>query len=287
MAVHIAGAGDFLTLSEGKSTLQNPVNILEMIQFTEAATTSNKVAGVIEQLQLAESSHDPDIAAQAIDTLSFFDQAARGPHASAFDLFGMFDLAGLFHGGNNTDTLVINESVTANITKPGIDALAFTELADNRINPFLAITDDLSLYETATGLKGGCSVSDQRSDVQFIDPMSGYILTLIVPDFGDIRRRDFQRINRRSRANDLVVYRDPTWVKSDNITIKLSHLNEYQKYNLINFLEFNTGHIVQYRDYENNLWQGFIMNPSVPFIQTAPCTYECEIQFSGGIIQNG
>lgn len=289
MAVINASASDFLPLQEGNPGILNPAHAFDTLVFSDSAYCPIHDALAGETLTVSESPHEKDIDAAADDSLDFTDSSSRGATASAFELLGLTDLAGLFHGGPGNDTFSLSEAAASLITKPGVDSIAFVETITGLLSPYLVLAETMAFVEYAIGLKTSCMPVDQRLAIQLMSPADAPLttLTLCVPEFGDIRRRDFQRINRRSRGNDLIVYRDPNWVVSDHFTMRLSNLNEDQRFGLLNFLEFTTGQYIKMRDYEGNIWKGFIMNPNTPITQTGPCRYDCELQFSGGVIENG
>jgi hypothetical protein len=289
MAVINATAADFIPFAEGKSSAPNPSHSLDAITFFEIARCSTPLATVNEQLVVGDSPHFKDFELAASDTLSFFEQGLRGATAFATDLIGFIDFGGLYYGGPGVDSLSLTEASTSETAKPIYESLGLTESAENRLNPLLINSDTFEIYEFAIGVKDTCLAVDQRLQLQLMYPADAPIttITLCVPNMGDIRRRDFQRINRRSRGNDLIVYRDPAWVVSDHFTLLVDKLNAAQKQNLINFLEYTTGLYIRMRDYEGNIWKGFITNPNVPITQIGSCRYSCELQFSGGVIQNG
>lgn len=290
MAVINASAADYIPFQEGRSSVPNPSHSFDVFSLSDTAFCATKDGIVLETLPMGEAPRNKDIDLEATDTLSFWDNSGRGHNASAFDLVGFVDFGGLFHGGPSGDSLSIVEDAETVLNKPGLDDLSLTEVASVLINPLLEFEETLELVEAAIGFKFNCSPVDVRQQIILEypgqEPTTG-IATLCIPVFGDIRRRDFQRINRRSRGNDLIIFRDPTWVVSDHITIRLNNLNTQQRLELINFLEFTTGLIVRMTDYENNIWRGFIMNPNTPITQTGNCRYSCELQFSGAVIQNG
>lgn len=289
MAVINVSASDFIPFAEGKSAVPNPSNSLDIVTFIEFARCATPLASGIDQLVVSDVPHEKDIDAETFDTLSFNEQGVRGPTAFAFDLFGMLDFSGLFHGGPGTDALSFTETSSSEIAKPITDSFSLTESATTRLRPLLINSESFTLNEYAIGNRVACLAVDQRLQLQLMYPADTptTTITLCVPNLGDIRRRDFQRINRRSRGNDLIVYRDPAWVVSDHITLLIDKLTMGQKNLLINFLEYTTGLYIGMRDYEGNIWKGFIMNPNVPIQQVGTCRFTCELQFSGSVIQNG
>lgn len=292
MATITVSAQDFIPFSESPTPpvgLTNPIHTFETLIFSEEAKLNNPKLYAVDGLLITEDAHQKDITVNAADTISFVDIAQRGPTMFAFDLLSLNDTAGLYRGGPVVDALNIVESSTVQVNKPGIDALVLTEVATYKINRYLSVTDTLVFIDFAQGYITTCRDIDNRLVIEFASPAVAPVAfhELVVPDFGDIRQRDFQRINRRSRANDLIIYRDNDWTIADRFNFKLSTLTAAQKDNFINFLEFTTGQLVRLRDYENNYWHGFIMNPNMPFTQIRPCLYECEVQFTGRVVQNG
>lgn len=286
MAVINASAADFVAFSESENQVTLPTDCVDIIIFVDEAYTPSKDVRTEDSIVFSESPHEKDIDAEAADTLALWDSASRGATASAFDLFGVVDIAGMFHGGTGPDQLTFAETTVVSVTKPGTDVFTITESASGRLVPTADIDETVSFYDTALGIVDSCAPVDQRQAITLYSPADNPTTTLVLdsPDIGDTRTYEMQRINRRSRNNDLIVYRDPTWVKGTTLTYRFNHLNAQQRDNLLNFLEFTTGQFILLRDYEGNLWKGFIMNPNTVIAQIGTYKHQCELQFSGEII---
>lgn len=75
-------------------------------------------------------------------------------------------------------------------------------------------------------------------------------LSLRNPDFGDKETIEIQRINRKTRGGDLVLYRDPTWPKTAIYTWQFSGLKQDDLYHLIEFVKATLGQTITIIDYE-------------------------------------
>jgi hypothetical protein len=281
MAIFNAGVIEAISFSENKGS--NNLKIDDLLIFTDGATTPFRSASSIDTVLISDAPRVKNLDVSTSDFLSIAESGARGHDlASAFDLLNIGDRAGLFVGGPTSESLVITESVTEFSAKGFHDTLTLTESATVRNSVAPVTPETVTINEVAIGHVIGCRAKDIRNPITLISGST--TLTLGGADFGDIRRRDFQRINRRSRGNDLIIYRDPSWTISEHLTVRMSGMNGGQRDNLLNFLEFTTGQLVRMVDYETNLWEGFIMNPNTPMTQTGNCKFETELQFQGRVI---
>lgn len=95
------------------------------------------------------------------------------------------------------------------------------------------------------------------------------------------------RINRRSRGNNLIVYRDPRWPKTETLNFKVYNMCAKLADDLLLFLGNSLAQPVEYVDYEGVKWTGFITNPELEVSQSiadlpGSCGgYEAEIHFQG------
>ena len=104
------------------------------------------------------------------------------------------------------------------------------------------------------------------------------------PVFGNEDQLSFQRINRKTQGGDLTIFRDNDWPKTEVLKLIFSFDKESDRNYLLEFVRLSTGQIVQYRDHENRLWEGFITNPGTEVVQSGKNAFVIEILFEGDLV---
>lgn len=101
------------------------------------------------------------------------------------------------------------------------------------------------------------------------------------PQMGNGDNISFQRVNRRTRGGDLILFRDVDWPKTEVLTLTFNFSRESEARALINLVRATIGRIIQYRDHENRLWEGVIQNPDAEITQPGRNTFQIQINFEG------
>lgn len=110
-----------------------------------------------------------------------------------------------------------------------------------------------------------------------------FTFTCRAPDFDNSEELQFSRVSRRSRAGDLIIYRDPMWPESIVLTLPYSLLGETDKNNFIYLFKLSLGKLVTYVDHWGLTWSGIILNPGEPVIQYGRDTrYKTQVKLQGG-----
>ena len=120
--------------------------------------------------------------------------------------------------------------------------------------------------------------------VQFIG--GPYSLIFGNVDFGDSDVIEHTRINRRARGENLIVYRDPRWPRTETLKFKLTDLSASQGKSILEFINFNLAQQIKFSDWIGVRWIGVIVNPETQLVQPGRdlgCSgrYEIEIEFQG------
>lgn len=105
------------------------------------------------------------------------------------------------------------------------------------------------------------------------------------PSIGNSDEISFQRINRRSRGGDLILFRDQDWPKTEVLHLTFNFSQEDEARRLINLIRATIGKFINYRDHENRLWSGIIQNPDAELVQVGKNTYQIQINFEGDQIE--
>lgn len=101
------------------------------------------------------------------------------------------------------------------------------------------------------------------------------------PIFGNKEILNFSRISRRSRAGDLIIYRDPVWPESIQLNMTFDYLTETLRNYYYQLFLFSLGKGVLFTDQYNRTWAGIILNPGSALVQTGRCNWRVDIQFQG------
>lgn len=101
------------------------------------------------------------------------------------------------------------------------------------------------------------------------------------PILGNRNDIAFQRINRRTRGGDLIIYRDTEWPKTETLNLTFDFDRDEVMKAFLVMLRETAGNFIYYRDHENRLWYGLIQNPDAKATQEGRSTYKISIIFEG------
>lgn len=104
------------------------------------------------------------------------------------------------------------------------------------------------------------------------------------PVFGNGDEIAFQRVNRRSRGGDLILFRDNEWPKTETLNLTFDFLNEADADRLLTLVKDSCGIYLYYRDHENKVWYGFIKNPDTGKTQQGRNSFQVPIIFEGDMV---
>lgn len=101
------------------------------------------------------------------------------------------------------------------------------------------------------------------------------------PSFGNTNDLAFQRINRKSRSGDLIVFRDTAWPITESFSLTFDFLKEEDLERLQNLIHISTGEILKYTDFEGRIWEGIIQNPETEAVQASKTSWTINVIFEG------
>lgn len=101
------------------------------------------------------------------------------------------------------------------------------------------------------------------------------------PEYGNIKKLDMTRINRRSRGGDLIVYSDSIWPKTKTLSLTFSWLSSKTVEELKQFFQQFLGKEIKYFDHLGFIWLGYIMSPAAQVIQQGRNDKTISIEFQG------
>lgn len=101
------------------------------------------------------------------------------------------------------------------------------------------------------------------------------------PDLGDSDSLEHTRVNRRNRGNELQLFRESYWPKTEILKMKFSNMTVQEKDSLVAFMKVTTALPVQMTDYDGNLWNGIVIEPVQIQEELRECGFAAEVQFQG------
>lgn len=113
------------------------------------------------------------------------------------------------------------------------------------------------------------------------------VLEYDIVDYGDQDTIEHTRISRRTRNEELIIFRDPVWPKTETLKFKLTDLSDTQGKQTLAFLAKNLAATVRLTDWIGVRWSGVIVNPETQLVQSIrdqECgsgRYDIEIEFQG------
>lgn len=101
------------------------------------------------------------------------------------------------------------------------------------------------------------------------------------PILGNTDELSFQRVDRRTRGGDLIIFRDADWPKTETLGLTFDFDTDAEMKRMLNFLRETAGFFIYYRDHENRLWYGLVQNPNAKASQPGRSSYQITIVFEG------
>jgi hypothetical protein len=92
-------------------------------------------------------------------------------------------------------------------------------------------------------------------------PQLGLTHSVRNPEFGNQDKYEQNRIYRRTRGGNLIQYRDPIWPTTETISYSFKYLTNNEAHGLLNFIDKTLGLMILLQDYDDQWWQGLIINP--------------------------
>ncbi len=103
------------------------------------------------------------------------------------------------------------------------------------------------------------------------------------PNLGNQDELSFQRISRKTRGGDLIIFRDAEWPKTEVQIIQFDFNTEAELRNMQNMIKLTLGSYMYYTDHENKRWLGFIQNPDAEGVQSGINHYTITLKFEGDL----
>jgi len=195
-----------------------------------------------------------------------------------------------FHGF--FDQMFLVETVYLNqvVTLPTADILAIGE----SISPFIENPQDCT-YAMQVGVTALPSVVLPptvdptplgSATLTLTYPAVSPVTTVVLknPDFENKFQYQVNRINRTSRGGQLIVFQDPIWPKLQKLEFTITYLQGIQMQDLQAFLLASIGQTIGLLDWENQQWQGIILNPDAEISNPQRSNWSVALQFQGVLV---
>lgn len=106
-------------------------------------------------------------------------------------------------------------------------------------------------------------------------------VTIRAPEFGDVHRLNFDRINRESRGGTLQIFSDPDWPTQEVLVLQFTTLKESEAQEVLTFFADTLGLEVKLVDWYGRTWHGFVTNPESPIIRSRRGIVDLSFEFEG------
>ncbi len=263
------------------------VNVTDILSLANIATQRQGVANVsVADFLGLQQSAGQVFFASASSTLSLTQAAFRRFFAS--------------------HVLGLTDTVLGKVTKPMTDDLGLTDLASRLLVVNRTFTDNLGLnssvaafishngilcqYAPFIGAGPGAAVPATMPTLgtakltlthPFVSPTRTVVLRN--PQFGNVDRLAFDRINRDTRGGTLIMFADPAWPKQQTMNITVMALTRQKKLDLLDFLSASVGQDIGLLDHENRLWKGIILTPDATINNDSRGGHTVTLEFEGAL----
>jgi len=295
MADIIVSAQSALNFNSGAGSLPVATKAADStITFTQVARHNHINVTVANQINFTQGSvYNRTVLLSAESLLAFTDAARRAIEVSASNLLS-FSQAG---------KRVIPVSATSVIgfantgVTPGVAHGAYGQLTINQVatvtkelggvtSSTLVMAHAASVYK-ANSLQPVIVVPAVPVHTPVILTYGSWSLTLKVPRFGNTDSIELSRVQRNSRAGDLIIWAHPSWPKTEILKFSFVNLSNTKAKEFLAFLDATLGQDITLTDHEGVVWTGFIITPETPITQSGredkvSCGgFNCEFEFQG------
>jgi hypothetical protein len=251
--------------------------------FSQSATSNIKGAVANNRLVLTQQSTTRNtLSLHASNYLLFGNNTFRVREGSARNFLVLTHNVDRLYAASNLLSLV--QQAIGIATRAGRSQLTFNQKAEYKLNRALTAAQQFTMSGAATAYLQTAKfiatpeVVTIHNQVIFDFDNHTITLTLPAPDFGDVEKLAYTKINRKTRGGDLIIYRDPIWPKSDIFSLRWSNLNPQQFDAAIRFTNAIAGQELTYFDYLGRSFLGIIITPGQGS-QVQDCVYTFELDF--------
>lgn len=278
-------AAELLTFTESHSNNPFGRQVLDQLLFTETDHVNLKSRSGSDLLLFRETSVlGKTLKKSGSDTLVFVESASPRVYVfSEVENILFIENHSGYVGDVGSDTLVFVETNDVQVVKISSDTLVFVETNSVIKVRNLSGSDTLLFVEgnsvfkpTKKFIANPATLGSSDIRLKFGSTQHTFRKYL----FGNSESVNYSRINRKSAGGDIIVA-----AASDNVvttlafTIRMLSCDDLAV--LQQFLHDTVGQIIEFRDHENNNWEGVVVTPNNPQSQTGRNTYSLSLEFQG------
>ena len=181
-----------------------------------------------------------------------------------------------------TSTLTVTQAVVlvGTYTAPATTSLAVTQ----SVSYFKK--DAVAIFNITVPLpSANISVNVPADALEYVPVTLTYgstVVTLKVPELGDVDNINVKRVQDQTRGGDTIIFRDPIWSITETLKFKFTNLTRNRSQQLLRFFADTIGLSVQLTDHFGVVWNGIILTPDAQVVCTNDrnCgSYEVEFDF--------
>lgn len=289
--IHEVEIHDLLLLTDSEKTRPRVALGHSLLSLTERVKVSPIKISIFQTLNLNQGVNFRNAIKNVSISQNFHLEVhvRKGPLAQVIDTLFLMHSASIVKYDNPSHTLVFTQSVIGNIAKPASNILIFTESVITRMIRAMIITDLFSPISLGSAYKETCDFI-ATGPVVLTSPdhitlsFGNLSIDLRNPDFGESQGFESSRINRKTRAGELIIFRNPNWPKSKTLRYQFSFLKESQAKALLAFFEQTAGQEITLVDFEGRTWLGIIRTPATNVIEQGRYNYTAEFEFEGELV---
>lgn len=205
-----------------------------------------------------------------------------------------------------SDVITLVGSASGSVAKPMSDLLTLTDTVQKIfvfVRPMadsLGITDSaaayldqhgiLCQYHPFIGAGPGPTIAATMPTLgsatltltyPFVSPTTAVVLRN--PQFGNVDRLSFDRINRETRGGTLIMFALSKWPKQQTMNVTVTALKRSQKDALLDLLNLSVGQDIGLLDHENRQWRGIVLTPDAVVNNDSRGGYTVTFEFEGSL----
>lgn len=218
-------------------------------------------------------------------TLNLSQSVTKGPPVqSVYDFLFLYQNIRTSPGCNVLNTLNLSQTVEVYKSNSVQSTLNLTQTISLQVIKWLFVDSKLHLDSTVNIYKPNKNfIPDPVVPVAHVLSIRYGTITITLrnAEFGNVERIEQNKIIRRSRGNDLIVYRDTMWPQWDTLVMTIMNLNDTQREQLLYLMNLSLGQIVEIFDHENVGFHAFCTSPAAQLSEQMQSRHMIQLEFQG------
>lgn len=288
--LHMEFPQDTLTFTQTVTVITTKKQISQSLHLTQSVAVNKRLSLSTSNHMVLASQGAKTKPRAAMNTLQITHAAYKTLPASADNILGLLQSV-LVHRGINT-RLTLTQAAICHFIKnlTASDTLDLSSAAIGSLDSWRYIAaDEPALIQNYDPSK--LHIPPNRTqNIPIVFVGTGNSLTFKNVDFGDADKIEHTRISRRTIGEELIVYRDPRWPKTEILKFTILDLDQQEGKAMLGFINENLALQIKFCDWNGVRWLGVITNPETSLIQkdryqVESGVFELEIEFQG--VQTG